>query len=288
MWIIEYFFFAIGLKIVIEELLDIKNIILSLFSNKDLSTYGIKSWALVTACTDGIGQGFAVILAKKGFNIIQVGRNPDKLNATANELILNYGIQVKNVVKDFSNCPNDPIRFYQDIYLQTKDLDISIIINNVGTSSGTVYLADTPVKMILNQIALNLFPICFISRLFLPKIFNRPQGGAIINLSSISRFTNNKGSVQYCACKSFDHIISNFLTSEVDSRTAVGKVDVLCLLPGYVDTPLVKARKNKPLLINKYECAEAALKCLGSVAETSGHWKHLIILLISPIVAYLR
>ena len=126
------------------------------------------------------------------------------------------------------------------------------------------------------------------SRLFLPKLLNRPQGGAIINLSSVARFLNGKTRIQYSASKAFDFVVSDTMASEVSISKSTGKIDVLCLQPGYVDTPLTKLSKNKPLEINRYECAEAALKCLGSTNETSGHWKHLILMTAINIIAYLR
>ena len=288
MLILEYILFAIGINFIIERLLHVRNVIVSLRANKNLEDYGKNSWAIITACTDGIGQGFAVTLAKKRFNIIQVGRNPEKLNATANDLISKYGIQVKNIVKDFSLCPRDPINFFNDIYLQTKDLDISIIINNIGTGSGAVHFIDTPLEKIFNQIALNLFPICFMSRLFLPKLLNRPQGGAIINLSSVARHILERNRIQYSSCKSFDFVISDTMSSEVSISEKLGKIDVLCLQPGFVDTPLTKYHQFKPLEINRYECAEAALHCLGNTSETAGHWKHLILMTMITIVSFFR
>ncbi len=49
--------------------------------------YGPKgSWAVVTGSTDGIGKAFAMELASRGFNIVLISRNIDKLNATAKEV----------------------------------------------------------------------------------------------------------------------------------------------------------------------------------------------------------
>ena len=70
---LECHLFSISLSALIRLLLEVKNIIATLRANKDLSVYGRGSWALITARTDGIGQGFAVSLATQGFNIIQVG-----------------------------------------------------------------------------------------------------------------------------------------------------------------------------------------------------------------------
>ena len=38
--------------------------------------YGYDTWALITGCTEGIGKCFAINLAKEGFNVILVSRNP--------------------------------------------------------------------------------------------------------------------------------------------------------------------------------------------------------------------
>ena len=83
---VECIIFIIGVNAIISVLLGLKEITSSLRSNKSLDAYGKNSWGLVTASTDGIGQGFAVTLAKQGSNIIQVGRNPEKLASTGNDL----------------------------------------------------------------------------------------------------------------------------------------------------------------------------------------------------------
>ena len=284
----EWFFFIIGLHPLISFVFVIKNIIDSLRAKKNLADYGIGSWALVTACTDGIGQGFADSLAKKGFNIVQVGRNIEKLSSTGNDLKTKYGVQVKNVVKDFSLGPKNPIEFYEDLFNQTKDLDISIVVNNVGAGAGIKRFIDVDLNKILDILALNTFPISFISQLFLPGLLKRPQGGAIINLSSVASIIPLKNHAIYGSTKSFDYIISDVLSTDISLTEKIHKVDVLCLMPGFVDTPLVRAAKSKPLEISRYECAEASLKCLSFVKYTGGHWKHLIVNFLAPIVLRFR
>ena len=208
---------------------------------------------------------------------------------TGNDLKTKYGVQVKNVVKDFSLGPKNPIEFYEDLFNQTKDLDISIVVNNVGAGTGAKRLSDLEINKILNALALNVFPISFISRLFLPGLLKRSQGGAIINLSSIASIIPAKNHAVYASTKSFDFIISEVLSTDIFLIGKNENVDVLCVTPGYVDTPLTKAIKNKPFQINKYECAESSLKCLSFVNFTSGHWKHLFFnFFIAPIFLRVR
>ena len=273
---IDCILFVIGLNVIISALFELNNFISSLRAHKNLSDYGKGSWALVTACTDGIGHGFASTLAKQGFNIVQVGRNPEKLATNASDLKSKYGVQVRNVVKDFGQGPKNPIEFYEDLFAQTRDLDISILINNVGASAGRVKFLDIPINILLNELALNLFPISFLSRLYLPKLSSRAQGAAVVNLSSVMAYIIMPNFVSYCAGKAFDHALSAVASSEVGKTQHGAKVDIMSLHPGIVDTPLASKLKDKILEIQKEECAEAALKCLGSTTYTSGHPKHLV------------
>ena len=44
------------------------------------------SWALITGCTSGIGEDYAIRLAKVGFNIVLVSRNIDRLRKVDNSI----------------------------------------------------------------------------------------------------------------------------------------------------------------------------------------------------------
>lgn len=48
--------------------------------------YGKDSWAVVTGSSDGIGLAFAKNLAQRGFNIVLMARNLDKLNKCAADI----------------------------------------------------------------------------------------------------------------------------------------------------------------------------------------------------------
>lgn len=45
---------------------------------------------MITGSTDGIGKGFAEVLAEEGFNIVIHGRNPEKLEKTKQEMEAKY------------------------------------------------------------------------------------------------------------------------------------------------------------------------------------------------------
>ncbi|KAG4995548.1 hypothetical protein JHK84_032517 [Glycine max] len=63
-----------------------------------IKEYG--SWAMITGFTDGIGKAMAFELASKGLNLLLVGRNPLKLEATSKEIRDGHDVEVKFVVID--------------------------------------------------------------------------------------------------------------------------------------------------------------------------------------------
>ena len=231
------------------------------------------SWALITACTDGIGRGFALSLAKSGYNIVQVGRNKSKLEECGQDIQSKYGVQVKNVVSDFSLCTQNPLNFFTKIFDETRGLDIRIVVNNVGTNYAGK-LSDLSCFELVNQLALNLFPIVFLTRLYL-KNLKEAENYWFINLSSVAAEFLVKDKTIYSACKAFDLAFSEVLISE--------NLNVLALQPGFVDTPLSSSRKLRPLLISANECAESTLNLLGAVHVTSGHWNHVITMMIAKL-----
>ncbi|MED6145243.1 Very-long-chain 3-oxoacyl-CoA reductase 1 [Stylosanthes scabra] len=65
---------------------------------KNLKEYG--SWAIVIGSTDGIGKAMALELASKGLNLLLIGRNPLKLDATSKDIKenSNNNVEVKSLI----------------------------------------------------------------------------------------------------------------------------------------------------------------------------------------------
>ncbi|CAG9332705.1 unnamed protein product [Blepharisma stoltei] len=273
---IEWLSFIIGVWTLVKIILDLFYTLKTFFAKTDFSLYGRGSWALVTGASDGIGLGFSEFLASQGFNIILIGRNPEKLKKLAQSIEEKFPIKTRCIIKDFSLSAKDPQNFFKDIKDQTRDLDVSILVNNIGYGPGPKVFNFLPSGEILNTMALNLWPIAFLSRLYMPDLVSRKQRSAIINLSSIISVMPFPRSAIYCGGKSFDHLFSLITAEEAKylAKNNNTSIDVLSLRPGYVDTPLAQKIKVKPLLITVDQCVESACNSLGAVNYTSGHWKH--------------
>ena len=83
--------------------------------------------ALVTGASSGIGRDMAKELAKRGYNLILVARDEQKLKEVSEEIKNIYKVEAKVIQKDLSikqNCI--------DLYNEVKSEDIDILINNAG------------------------------------------------------------------------------------------------------------------------------------------------------------
>ena len=77
--------------------------------------------ALITGASSGIGRDMARELSKKGYDLVLVARDLEKLNEVKQEL----KTKIEVVCMDISNVDN-----CKKLYEQYKDIDI--LINNAG------------------------------------------------------------------------------------------------------------------------------------------------------------
>ncbi|CAG9335471.1 unnamed protein product [Blepharisma stoltei] len=274
---ITYILFLCGLYAVICWILRISYCARALTSNTDLSLYGRGSWALVTGSSDGIGFGFAEYLASQGFNIILIARNQEKLEKSAQSLEEKYPIKTRIFSKDFSLASKSPIDFFQDLREKTNDLDISIIVNNVGFGPVPTYFCSYPENEVYLANSLNIFPVVFITKLFLPRLLERKNRSAFINVSSLGSCFPGPWFSLYSSGKGFIDNFSLIINEEVKylCRGKPATIDVLVVKPGFVDSPMSRHIKIRPYLISAGECALNCCKALGKVAYMPVSWKQL-------------
>ena len=246
----------------------------------DWSKYGRGSWAVITGATDGIGWGYAQVLASGGYNIVLIARNSEKLREKAQELISKSNVEVRTIAKDFSECNRDPIHFFGDIQSQISDLDVSILVNNVGYAK-LGQLHTVPINVVTTQLSLNIWPIVYMTHNLLPHMMRRKRPCAIINLSAVGgSVVPFSGASVYCGGKAFDDYFSRTLGEEIKMYEAAGKsnhIDVLSQRSAFVDTPLTRnAFRAQPLCITAIQNAEAGLRTLGRVNASHCHPKHWI------------
>ena len=228
--------------------------------------YGANSYAFVTGASDGIGKEFCSQLARRGFNLVLLARNKKKLEDTVTDLKkINPTIDTRIVIADLSQSQTDG--FFEDIALQVKDLDISLLINNAGVDCFDE-LIDLDPKEIKKMIFINCLPAVLLTRALLPKMKERRQRSGIINVSSAAATGPLAYYSAYTGTKAFVDLFTRSIADEYR------QFDILSLKPFDVSTKMIYYREPDLLTITMEECVRGALNDLGYQDHTYGHWKH--------------
>lgn len=101
---------------------------------------GGSPYAIVTGASDGIGKGVAKELYKRGFNLILHGRNEEKMKKVVDEIRAFQNDREERDIRMFLADASKGDHDFQSLVAPFKDLDISILFNNVGGTAETLKL----------------------------------------------------------------------------------------------------------------------------------------------------
>jgi 17beta-estradiol 17-dehydrogenase / very-long-chain 3-oxoacyl-CoA reductase len=175
-------------------------------------------WALVTGASDGIGVGFAEELASQGFNVILHGRNEQKLQGVKARLLSEYPgrkfeILILDAIADAGNTDK-----MATALSEFKDLNIKILINNVGGVAGgkpafRKFREQGP-DIIDAWIDINLRFATQFTRQLLPTLIAN-QSALIINIGSGAADAPSPWIAVYSGTKAFNKSWSRSLAVEL-------------------------------------------------------------------------
>lgn len=196
---------------------------------------------LITGGTTGIGLALAQKFLREGAKVAVTGRNREKFNAIKDTELIFYQGDVSDkefmykIVNDFSD--------------RLGGLDIVIANAGIGYSVKSTLpnfeesqrIFDVNVAGVLNTFAPAV------------KLFHAQGYGHLVAISSIAGFNGLPGTSAYSASKA---AVSTLMESyAIDLKKF--KIDVTCIQPGFVDTPLTKRNKHPmPFLVTSEKAAD--------------------------------
>jgi short-subunit dehydrogenase len=187
---------------------------------------------LITGASSGIGLEFANQLNELGAKLILTARSEDKLNKLAE----NYQSAV--VISGDLSDKSFPAQLYNMI--QSKGLDVDILINNAGFGSiGKLLKSDSATYESMLQV--NITSLTQLSHLFLSDLVAKGKGG-IINVASVAAFQPVPYMNVYSATKAYVKSFSLALHEEYKDKGIV----VTAVCPGYTQTNFQNAAKMSP------------------------------------------
>jgi short-subunit dehydrogenase len=198
-----------------------------------------QQYALVTGASSGIGWYISVELAKRGYNIVAVSNQSERLDDLKKKLDIEYGITVITLNTDLSQN-NSGQQVYD--FCEKNSLTVEVLINNAGTLyfGEVIKIDDKLMSAILN---LHMNTPAMLCRLFGHGMIEHGKG-FILNTSSISSVMPYPTISLYGPTKAFLRHFTRALRTEVKRYG----INVTCLIPGATATELYDAGKfNTPL-----------------------------------------
>ena len=194
--------------------------------------------ALITGASSGIGRDIARNLSQKGYELILVARDEEKLIQVKKELQTQIEIECMDISK-VENC--------QKLYEKYKDIDI--LVNNAGFGDCGKF-TETNLEKELQMINTNIVAYHVLTKLYL-KEMKQKNKGKILNVASIAGFMPGPLMATYYATKSYVVRLSEAIREELRKEKSKIQISILC--PGPVNTNF-----------NKVADVEFALKGLSS------------------------
>ena len=182
--------------------------------------------AVITGASSGIGAVYADRLARRGYDLILVARNAERLTALAERLIRETGQSIETVVADLTDQA-DLARV--EALLKTNPR-VTLLVNNAGTGATAPLLASDVNKMEA-MITLNVTALTRLTYAAVPGFVARGNG-TLINIASIVAIAPEMLNGVYGASKAFVLAFSQSLLHELAAKN----VRVQAVLPGATAT----------------------------------------------------
>uniref|UniRef100_A0A915M7N8 Uncharacterized protein n=1 Tax=Meloidogyne javanica TaxID=6303 RepID=A0A915M7N8_MELJA len=230
-------------------------------------------WAVITGGTDGIGKAYAHELAKKQFNIIIISRTQSKLDDVAKEIKEEFKeIEVRTIAFDFTNPELED--YDRQIFSQIADVDIGVLVNNVGMSyefPERFERVHGGIKRVADMTLINTFPTTILSHHILQQMAKRNRGVVVNVASSAANFDWFYLAV-YSATKKYVTSLSSILRKEY----ADTNIYIQTVCPMMVATKMAKIRRSSFFTPSPEKFAIEAVRSIGLTDETTGCLAHQI------------
>ena len=182
--------------------------------------------AVITGASSGIGAVYAERLAQRGYDLILVARDRERLVAMADRITT----QTRRSVEILGADLGDRARLAEVETKLKEDASVTLLVNNAGIGTHTPLL-DSDVDRMTQMIELNVTALTRLTYAAVPGFVSRGKG-AVINISSIVSIAPEVLNGVYGGSKAFVHAFSLSLQHELAKKG----VQIQAVLPGATAT----------------------------------------------------
>lgn len=181
--------------------------------------------ALITGSSSGIGAAFAMQLAARGCDLLLVARRADRLAQQARTIQASHDVQAEILPADLTR--ETDLKAVEDRIAAADNLEF--LVNNAGFGIAGRFFS-VPLDGQDQMHRLHVLAPMRLMHAALEGMVARGRGN-IINVSSVSGFGQNPGSVSYSATKTWMISFTEGIYMELQSIGSPVRVQALC--PGF-------------------------------------------------------
>jgi len=179
---------------------------------------------LITGASRGIGKDIALNSKEKGYKVLGTSTTNEGVSSLKENGI--HGLQLdlndKKSVESFNGL------------LTQEHPDIAVLVNNAGITRDNIVLRMSEEEW-MDVLNVNLNGAFKVTKTVL-KFMLKKRWGRILNITSTSASTGNRGQANYAAAKAGIEAFSKSVAKEVGSRG----ITVNAIAPGYIQTDMTE------------------------------------------------
>jgi NAD(P)-dependent dehydrogenase (short-subunit alcohol dehydrogenase family) len=188
---------------------------------------------IITGGDSGIGRAVAVAFAKEGADvaIIYLPQEKDDADFTVKYISEKYNRKCLPVSTDLSaekNCRKVSRKIIKSFG------KIDVLVNNAAVHYPVDDVLEIRPSQLIETFSINVFAMFWMTQAILPSM---PEGGAIINTTSVTAYRGSGGLLDYSSTKGAIVTFTRSLSANLVDR----KIRVNGVAPGPIWTPLITA-----------------------------------------------
>ena len=216
------------------------------------------NWALVAGAAEGIGEGFSMVLAASGFNLILVDQHAEEMHELAVKIERDFHVKTLELHVDLSG--NDAAEQCVNFMVS---IDCRLLIY-VAAFSRVCRFTELSLPDLDRFLTVNTRTLLHMVHGFSNRLISAGKTGGIILVSSLAGLIGPQYVATYAATKAF----SIRLTEALHEELIAHGIDISVCCAGTVSTPTYwkskpSFEKMKPPVMQPDEVATYALSKLG-------------------------
>ena len=189
--------------------------------------------AVVTGGDSGIGRAVAIGFAKEGADVVILYKDEHEDAAETKRLIEAAGRRCETHAGDVGD--SSFVKGFITRAVAFLGGRIDVLVNNAAEQHEVAYLADIEEAQVERTFRTNIFGYFWMAKYALPHM---PDGGAIINTTSVTAYRGSPQLVDYASTKGAIVAFTRSLSQQLFEKR---KIRVNAVAPGPIWTPLIPA-----------------------------------------------